>query len=78
VGVCLLAQRYRDVPELGETNAPFLGSNLQGRLDFQAVECLRRSNELELRVNGVFASLTAALPVFAEAIQRPVLWLLQI
>jgi hypothetical protein len=34
-------------------------------------------HELELRVHGVFVSLTAALPVFAEAIQRPVLWLLQ-
>jgi hypothetical protein len=48
-------------------------SKLLGRLGFPAVECLRRSNELELRVHGVFVSLTAALPVFAEAIQRPVL-----
>jgi hypothetical protein len=74
VGVCLLAQRYRDVPEMGDTNAPFLSKSLE-RLGFQAVECLRKSNEFELRVPGVFVSLSVALPVFAEATQRPVLLL---
>jgi hypothetical protein len=67
--VCLRAQRYCDAPELGEITAPSFEANHQEDWASTAVKCLRRSNELELRLHGVFVSLAAAIPVIAETIQ---------